>query len=108
MPMSKRRTASPTRSCASPPPSSLSLPRRRSSAAACAFFEPRFGNDSGEVRIHTDGRAAASAAAVNADAYTVGQHILFGAGQYLSLNSSARWLVAHELVHVMQQGAVGH
>ena len=47
-----------------------------------AFFGARFGHDFSAVRVHTDARAAASARLVNALAYTVGQNIVFGAGQY--------------------------
>src|SRR5262249_13646300 len=46
------------------------------------FFQPRFGRDFGGVRIHTDTTAARSAAAVNARAYTVGDEVVFAAGQY--------------------------
>ncbi|MCK5243990.1 MAG: DUF4157 domain-containing protein [Desulfobacterales bacterium] len=45
-----------------------------------AFFEPRFGRDFSQVRVHTDTQAAESARAVNARAYTVGQDVMFGAG----------------------------
>jgi len=45
-----------------------------------AFFEPRFGRDFSQVRVHTDSRAAESARAVNARTYTVGQDVMFGAG----------------------------
>ena len=40
------------------------------------FMEPRFGYNFGQVRIHTDAKAAESAQAVNARAYTVGQHVV--------------------------------
>lgn len=67
------------------------------------FFETRFAHDFSQVRIHTDGRAAASAHAINALAYTVGHHITFGAGQYQPQSSNGRRLLAHELTHVIQQ-----
>ena len=74
-------------------------------AATRAFFEPRFGHDFSKIRVHTDARAAESARAVNARAYTVGHQIVFGSGQYgLTAGERAR-LMAHELTHVMQQGA---
>lgn len=69
------------------------------------FMESRFGHDFGNVRIHTDARAAASARSVQALAYTVGQHIVFGAGQYAPHGSAGRQLLAHELAHVVQQSA---
>ena len=67
------------------------------------FMEPRFGHDFGAVRIHTDARAAESAQAVNALAYTVGQDVVFGAGQYAPGRTASRRLLAHELTHVVQQ-----
>ena len=50
--------------------------------ATRAFMEPRFGHDFSQVRVHNDERAAASARAVNALAYTVGRDVVFGASQY--------------------------
>jgi hypothetical protein len=55
------------------------------------------------VRLHTDPRAAESARAVNALAYTVGHDIVFGAGQYAPRDATGRRLLAHELTHVVQQ-----
>ena len=72
-----------------------------------AFMEPRFGHDFSRVRVHSDARAAQSARAVNALAYTVGQHVVFGADQYSPATRSGRNLIAHELVHTVQQGADG-
>ena len=70
-----------------------------------AFFEPRFGHDFGHVRVHTDARAAASAKAVNAMAYTTaGSQIVFGTGAYEPATARGRDLIAHELTHVLQQG----
>jgi hypothetical protein len=69
-----------------------------------AFFEPRFGHDFGEVRLHGDAQAADSARALNARAYTVGTHIVFGSGQLASGTPAGRRLLAHELTHVVQQG----
>jgi hypothetical protein len=57
------------------------------------------------VRVHSDPRAAESAQAVNALAYTVGSHIVFGPGQYAPGTSTGRRLLAHELTHVAQQGS---
>jgi hypothetical protein len=68
-----------------------------------AFFEPRFGQDFSQVRLHTDTRAAESARAVNARAFTTGRDVVFGAGQYAPGTSEGRRLMAHELVHVVQQ-----
>lgn len=70
-----------------------------------AFMEPRFGHDFSRVRIHSDPTANASARGVSAHAYTVGQHIVFGAGQYNPATPSGQRLLAHELTHVVQQAA---
>jgi hypothetical protein len=66
-------------------------------------MEPRFGQDFSQVRVHTDARAAESARAVNALAYTVGNRIVFGAGRYASSTNTGRQLLAHELAHTVQQ-----
>jgi len=60
------------------------------------------------VRVHTDTKAAASAEAMNALAYTVGQDVAFGAGQYQFNLSAGRMLLAHELSHTIQQGNAPH
>lgn len=67
------------------------------------FMEPRFGHDFSRVRIHTDEKAVESARAVNALAYTVGRHVVFGAGQFAPGTDATRKLLAHELTHVVQQ-----
>ena len=72
-------------------------------AATRSFFEPRFGYDFSRVRLHTDSRAAESAQAVNALAYTVGNDVVFGAGHYSPGSSAGNRLLAHELTHVVQQ-----
>lgn len=77
-------------------------------AAERAFFEPRFGRDFSQVRVHTDARAAEAARAVNAKAFTLGDDIAFGAGQFQPNSGDGRRLLAHELTHTVQQrqGAV--
>ena len=72
--------------------------------ATRAFFEPRFGHDFSQVRIHADDRAAQSARSVQAAAYTVGQDVVFGASQYAPYDLKGRRLLAHELAHTIQQG----
>ncbi|GGA88555.1 eCIS core domain-containing protein [Puia dinghuensis] len=72
-----------------------------------AFFEPQFGYSFANVRLHTDGRASASAQSVNALAYTVGQDIVFRSGQYNPSTPAGRHLLAHELTHVIQQDMGG-
>jgi hypothetical protein len=69
------------------------------------FMESRFGHNFRQVRVHTDGHAAESARAVNARAYTVGQDVVFGAGEYRPETTFGRRLLAHELTHVTQQQA---
>jgi hypothetical protein len=68
------------------------------------FFEPRFGRDLGDVRIHTGGRAADVASALQARAFTYGRDIVFGAGEYAPGTLEGRRVLAHELAHVAQQG----
>jgi len=63
--------------------------------------------DLSRIRVHTDRRAAESASAVNALAYTVRDHIVFGDGQFDPTSKAGRHLLAHELTHVAQQGAAG-
>jgi Domain of unknown function (DUF4157) len=72
---------------------------------ARAFFEPRFGHDFSRIRVHTDAAAAQSAAALGAAAYTVGSHVAFAAGRYSPATDPGRRLLAHELVHTIQQRA---
>lgn len=68
-------------------------------------LEPRFGHDFSQVRVHIDGEAANTARSVKARAYTFGGHIVFGDGQYAPATVSGKRLLAHELAHVVQQGA---
>lgn len=74
-------------------------------AATRRFFEAGFGHDFGRVRVHTDTEAAESVKFLNARAYTVGVDVFFGPGQYAPKEDWGRELLAHELVHVVQQGA---
>jgi Domain of unknown function (DUF4157) len=71
------------------------------------FMEQRFGYDFSKVRIHTDAVAAQSAREVNANAYTVGHHVVFGARQFAPATHQGRRLIAHEFTHVVQQAGVG-
>jgi peptidoglycan/xylan/chitin deacetylase (PgdA/CDA1 family) len=72
-------------------------------AVTRAYMEPRFGRDFSQVRVHTDAKAAESARVVNAQAYTVGQNVVFGAGKYSLATNVGRNLLAHELTHTVQQ-----
>jgi hypothetical protein len=66
-------------------------------------MEQRLGHDFGDVRIHDDSAAAASAQAVNAHAYTVGSNIVFQRDRYDPGSAEGRTTLAHELTHVVQQ-----
>jgi hypothetical protein len=68
-----------------------------------SFYEPRFGHDFSKVRVHSDISAEKAARAVNARAFTVGANIVFGAGEYVPESSRGRYLLSHELTHVVQQ-----
>jgi hypothetical protein len=67
------------------------------------FFEPRFGQDFSQVRIHSNTEGAHLARKLNAKAFTTGSNIVFGSGQYSPGSSRGKQLLAHELTHVMQQ-----
>lgn len=81
----------------------LSSPGSSLDPAARNFMESRFRQDFGRVQVHTDSRSAQSARSVNAQAYTVGQHVVFGEGWYKPTTKDGQWLLAHELAHVTQQ-----
>jgi hypothetical protein len=68
-------------------------------------MESALGHDFGRVRVHAEARAAKAAATVGAEAFTVGQHVVFGEGNWRPGTPSGERLLAHELVHVMQQAA---
>ena len=70
-----------------------------------SFFESRFGRGFSRVRIHTDGESASISRALNAQAFTIGQDIFFGAGRFQPDTAEGGNLLAHELTHVVQQGA---
>src|SRR5262245_45446819 len=72
-------------------------------AGARRFFEPRFGRDLSDTKVHTDATAARLASDLNAQAFTVGRDIYMGAGRYRPGTESGRALLAHELTHTVQQ-----
>jgi predicted chitinase len=91
-----------------PPPAllvheTLASPGRPLDEATRSFMEPRFGQDFSGVRVHTESKAAESSKAVGALAYTFGQNIVFGSGQYAPQTDAGRHTLAHELTHVVQQ-----
>jgi GH24 family phage-related lysozyme (muramidase) len=68
-------------------------------------MEQYFGHDFSKVRIHTDEPASRAARAIDARAFAVGNHIAFGRGEFTPDSDSGRFLLAHELTHVTQQGS---
>jgi hypothetical protein len=75
-------------------------------ASVRSHMEPRFGANFSNVRVHTGDAAARQSASLNAHAFTVGDHIFFGKEKYQPQSASGRELIAHELTHTVQQGAV--
>lgn len=67
------------------------------------FFEPRFGADFSNVRVHAGADAAEASRGLNASAFTIGRDIAFGRGRYAPHTTAGRRLMAHELAHVVQQ-----
>jgi hypothetical protein len=70
-------------------------------------MEQRFGRDFSHVRVHVDSRAYESAAALGANAYTLGQHVVFSQGAFDPVSATGRSLIAHELAHTIQQRGSG-
>ena len=68
------------------------------------FFEPRFGYNFENARLHTGPDAQEAAQSINARAFTVGEHIAFAKSQFKPGSTDSAWLLAHELAHVVQQG----
>jgi len=81
----------------------LAVPGRPLDAATRGFMETRFGHDFSQVRVHSGAIAEQSARDVNACAYTVGNNVVFGAGQFAPESHAGQKLLAHELTHVVQQ-----
>jgi Domain of unknown function (DUF4157)/Annexin len=76
------------------------VPERR---AAATTLRADHAYDFSRVRVHTGARAADSARALDALAYTAGEHVVFGDGRYAPRTASGLRLLAHELAHVVQQ-----
>jgi hypothetical protein len=81
----------------------LRSPGQPLARATRTFFESRFGHDLSHVRVHTDAAAGRSADSIGASAYSSGNEIVFGTGHYETTTGSGRILLAHELIHVLQQ-----
>ena len=67
------------------------------------FMESRFGTDFSGVKIHTDNTAIQMSRNINAQAFTVGNDIYFNSGKYDPQSDEGKRLLAHELVHTVQQ-----
>lgn len=68
-----------------------------------SLFEQKFGCDLSDVRVHMDATAAKAAESVKAKAFTIDRDVVFGTEQYKPNTDSGKRLIAHELVHVVQQ-----
>ncbi len=66
-------------------------------------MEQSFGTDLSAVRVHTNSGAAQLTRGLNAQAFTYGNHIFFGQGNYDVESMSGKRLLAHELTHTVQQ-----
>jgi hypothetical protein len=75
------------------------------SATSQSFFGSRMGYDFSDVKVHTGKEASDSAKELNAKAYTIGSHVVFGEGQYNQESAEGKKLMAHELTHVLQQNS---
>lgn len=114
---SRVATADPARVALLPQRRSAVLPARPTSAAPAGsggqalpapvqqLMQRQLGIRLDGVRLHTDANAAREADQLDARAFTVGGDIFFGAGQYRPESAEGRELIAHELVHTVQQGA---
>jgi hypothetical protein len=92
------------------PPSLLAVQSRLGDGRAIdtsvrSRMEPIFQQDFSSVRLHTDATAATLAGGLDARAFTVGDHVAFGAGHYHPGTVVGDALIAHELAHVVQQRA---
>jgi hypothetical protein len=104
----QRLSGEPTRQRGTAPASvdqALASPGRPLEPSLRQDMEQRFGYDFSQIRVHTDAKAAESARAVNARAYTIGRNIVFGSGQFSPHNQKGQILLAHELTHVIQQSS---
>jgi hypothetical protein len=106
----RMKSMAPAVAAGTPAPSSVQAvvrsPGQPLDPAVRAFMKPRFGWDFSRVRVHCDTAAGQSAERVNAEAYTVGNSIVFGPGRYAPATQEGRRLIAHELTHVVQQAGM--
>ena len=83
--------------------SALSSPGQPVEPIARGRLEKQLGHDFSRVRVHYESAAADSARRLHANAFTVGEHVVFASGRYQPHTTSGRRLLAHELAHVVQQ-----
>jgi hypothetical protein len=102
----RKETGAATGGFTAPPSVSRAISRSGNAldSNAKTFMESRFNRSFDNVQVHTDSDAASSARDISARAYTSGNHIVFGEGQYQPNSEGGRHLLAHELTHVVQQG----
>jgi hypothetical protein len=100
----REREASPQSRPSGPSPLALQpvsgLPLE---SALRSGLERLMGFDLGHVRLHTDSTAASWAFRLQAHAFTVGQHVFFGAGRFRPQTRAGLEMLVHELSHVRQQ-----
>jgi hypothetical protein len=99
----RREGSGPEEESESPVHAVVASPGASLDGTTRASMEGALGADFGDVEVHTDAAASASAASVQAQAYTVGNHIVFGEGRYQPGTEDGRRTLAHELTHVVQQ-----
>ncbi|MDF0682147.1 MAG: DUF4157 domain-containing protein [Candidatus Nitrosocosmicus sp.] len=85
--------------------SALNTPGKNLDNNTRHYMEPRLGYNFKDVKIHNDSGASKSADSINAKAYTVGNDVVFGKGQYNPSTDAGKNLIAHELTHVIQQNS---
>jgi hypothetical protein len=71
-------------------------------APARQQMESGFGQSFDSVRVHHDSAAAGLADSISARAFTLGNDVFFGAGQYQPHTPDGRRLIAHEFAHIVQ------
>ena len=82
----------------------LESPSRPLEPDTRSWMESSFHHDFSGVRVHTDSEAARSSRALNSHSYAIGRDVVFSAGAYRPEDPAGRWVLAHELAHVVQQG----
>jgi len=98
----KENASSPFFSPTSSFSQSLSSTGQSLPSSAQQFFKTRMGRDFSHVKIHTTKEAASAADDLNADAFTIGNHIAFAEEAYDPASTKGKRLLAHELTHAAQ------